>query len=248
MIVLTGDTHGGMSIRKLNNSTIRSLCQDEYPSHVIILGDFGIIWENNPDNPTERNWIKWLDEKPWITLATLGNHENYERIYNLPLVDLYGGKAYKVSEKVYILQHGHVFNIEGKKFFNFGGAVSIDKAWRTNRISWWEEENPTQADFMRGDENLKKVGYTVDYVISHTAPQEAIDVFQHTLPFGNIPKEEDSYYELKKNDPAVHMLSAYVANGLKFKKWYFGHFHIDRIFDVQDRHYHVMWDTMTRLD
>ena len=69
--------------------------------------------------------------------------------YQLPLVDLYGGKAYKVSDKVYILQHGNVYTIEGKTFFNFGGGLSIDKQWRKNRISWWEEEIPTQADFMR---------------------------------------------------------------------------------------------------
>ena len=245
MILLTGDTHGDMSIRKLNNPAVRALCDGNYPSHVIILGDFGIIWSNDPNNTNERYWLKWLDEKPWITLVTLGNHENYERIYNLPLVDLYGGKAYQASEKVFILQHGHIFNIEGKTFFNFGGAVSIDKVRRRNRLEWWEEENPTQSDFMRGDEALKAVDYQVDYVITHTAPQEAIDHFQHQLPFGNLTKEDDMYYDLKKKDPAVQMFTAYVKNGLKFKRWYFGHFHINQIFDVNDRHYHVMWDTMT---
>jgi len=244
-ILLSGDTHGDP--RRFANQKVRVFCGDEYPSHAIILGDFGLIWSTLINDPYEKHWIKWLDEKPWITLATLGNHENYERIYQLPLVDLYGGKAYKVSDKVYILQHGHVFTIEGKKFFNFGGAVSIDKARRQNRVSWWEEENPTNADFYRGDESLRKVNYNVDYVISHTAPQKAIDYFQHKLPFGNLSKEDDMYYELKKQDPAVHMLSAFLENGLAFRKWYFGHFHITDSFEVEDRQYQVMYENFTTI-
>lgn len=244
MIVFSGDTHCPIDVRKLNNHNVKSVCNGDYPSHVIVLGDFGLIWSLNPNNEEEAYWTKWFNDKPWITLAVLGNHENYERIYQLPLVDLYGGKAYKVSDKIYILQHGHVFAIEGKTFFNFGGAVSIDKARRQNRISWWEEENPTQSDFMRGNENLQKVGYAIDYVISHTCPQEAINTFQHTLPFGHLDPEEDRYYELKKNDPAVRFLSEYVKSGLKFRGWYCGHFHIDRSVLVEDRAYHVLYNNL----
>lgn len=246
-ILLTGDTHGEV-IQRLANRKIQMACNGDYPSHVIVLGDFGVIWDNSQSSVARETYaIKWLTEKPWITLAVLGNHEGYERIYQLPLVDLYGGKAYKVSDKVYILQHGHVFTIEGKKFFSFGGAVSIDKARRQNRVSWWEEENPTNADFYRGDENLRKVDYNVDYVISHTAPQKAIDYFQHKLPFGNLSKEDDMYYELKKQDPAVHMLSAFLENGLAFRKWYFGHFHITDSFEVEDRQYQVMYENFTTI-
>ena len=149
-ILLSGDCHG--DFHRLANQNVRNHCRGMYPSHVIILGDFGLIW--GPEgNAQEVYWTKWLNDKPWITLAVSGNHCNYERIYQLPLVDLYGGKAYKVSDKVYILQHGNVYTIEGKTFFNFGGGLSIDKQWRKNRISWWEEEIPTQADFMRAEEN-----------------------------------------------------------------------------------------------
>ena len=39
--------------------------------------------------------------------------------------------------------------IEGKTFFAFGGAESFDRIYRQNRISWWEEEIPTKADYNR---------------------------------------------------------------------------------------------------
>ncbi len=240
-IVLAGDTHGSMDIRKLGNDKVLKACGGEYPSHVIILGDFGLVWTK--DTPEELYWLKWLEEKPWITLVTLGNHENYERIYQLPLVDLYGGKAYKLSDKIFILQHGHVFTVEGKTFFNFGGARSIDKAYRQNRITWWEEEEPTQADFFRGKENLAKVNNTVDYVITHTAPQEAIDAIRHNLPFS-----DSSYFDLKSKDSTVTMLNEYLQLGLTFKAWLFGHFHIDESFIKNNRAYSVAYDTLKVIE
>lgn len=243
-ILISGDTHGDFS--RFANQKVRNACRGMYPSHIIILGDFGLIWDMNPQNPTEAYNIKWFNEKPWITLATLGNHENYERIYQLPLVDLYGGKAYKVSDKIYILQHGHVFTIEGKTFFNFGGGLSIDKANRRNRISWWEEEIPVQADFYRAEESLKAVGSRVDYVITHTAPQEAINVFKHKLPFGHSSSEDDEYFNLKYADPTVKMLSALLKQ-IRFEKWFFGHFHLEIPFEAEGRQYELMYENLKLL-
>lgn len=43
MIYLTGDTHGGYDIKKLLNYEFN---KEDY---LIILGDFGFIWESRPD-------------------------------------------------------------------------------------------------------------------------------------------------------------------------------------------------------
>ena len=239
-IVITGDTHG--SFERFANQKIRNLCGGEYPSHAIILGDFGLIWSTNPDDPQEKYNIKWLNEKAWMTLAVLGNHCNYERIYQLPLVDLYGGKAYKVSPKIYILQHGHVFTIEGKTFFNFGGGLSIDKAHRRNRISWWEEEIPTTGDFYRGMEALAGVNHKVDYVISHTAPQEAINVIKPLLPSSH-DWEGNSYFDLKSEDPTVKQLNE-LREQVSCKKWWFGHFHVRSEFEAGNHQYEVMFENV----
>jgi len=244
MICISGDIHGHLSARRLNNDNVRLACGGDFPSHVIILGDFGLVWAavGSADDKTDKYWRDWLDEKPWITLSTIGNHENYERIYQLPLVDLYGGKAYKVSDRIYFLQHGHVFTIEGKTFFNFGGALSIDKEQRVNRISWWEEEIPTRADWARGNESLEKVKNTVDYVITHTAPKEAIKVIKHRLPF-----YETDYFDLKMVDPTVPMLDAFIEQGLTFKTHFFGHFHLEKDFNVGGRNYSAMYESLKTI-
>ena len=218
-IIVTGDCHG--DFHNLSTPNIKKLCGDLFPPSVaIILGDAAFIFETYSLNPTENYWIDWLNEKPWITVATLGNHEGYERIYKLPLVDFFGGKAYQVSKNVFYLKHGEVYNIEGNTFFNFGGADSIDKAYRKNRITWWAEEIPTQADFYNGMENLKKVNFTVDYVISHTCPTKAFELLMFARG------KEQPFLRLKEKDPTMTMLDEF-EKVTTYKKWLFGHFHFD---------------------
>jgi hypothetical protein len=63
MIFITGDTHGSIDIDKLNSKNFPSgkfLTKNDY---VIILGDFGFIWKNEPDK-TEKYWMNWFKNKP----------------------------------------------------------------------------------------------------------------------------------------------------------------------------------------
>lgn len=219
-LVITGDTHG--DLRRLTSPKMKEITATGYPDFVGIMGDVGIVWEGNPNNPTEDYWIKWLNEKPWITFGVKGNHENHERINLLPLVDFCGGKAYQVSEKVFFLQTGEHYVIDGKKVFAFGGAMSIDKAYRKNRISWWEEEIPSTGEFYRAMEAIEKLS-TVDYVFSHTAPTEIVRMMRSK---GYLPDIQDPQMKDKMDDPTCKMLDE-VQSRLTFRHWYFGHFHID---------------------
>lgn len=212
-IITTGDTHGKFHL--LNNRTMKTINRGDFPDIVAIMGDAGYIFL---DDPEERYWHKWLNEKPWITCATIGNHENYNRIYKLPLVDFYGGKAYKVSDKVYYLKHGEIYIFGDVTVLNFGGADSIDKAYRTPYKTWWPEEIPTQEDYRNAIKNLSKVSNKVDYVWSHTAPTKFIQILTSAdlLPFGGI----------KLQDPTVSFLDA-IESQITYKRWLFGHFHVD---------------------
>ena len=188
-------------MRRFNNDNMKRKGDGEYPSHVLIAGDFGLVYSTNPADRLEHELIDWLDLKPWETIALLGNHENYERAYALPLMEHLGALMYRVSEKVWLMQHGNVYTIEGKTFFAFGGATSIDKASRQDRLSWWEEEIPTRADFDRGVRSLEAVGGKVDYVITHTAPREAIDtVIGKPTILGAADREQE---EARFDDPTV---------------------------------------------
>ena len=85
-----------------------------------------------------------LRELPVTTLFVDGNHENFEQL-NSYGVDIWnGGKVHFVESKIIHLMRGQVFDIDGTRFFTFGGAHSIDKNLRAEGITWFPEEIPTR--------------------------------------------------------------------------------------------------------
>lgn len=243
MILLTGDTHG--DVKRLSNSNLRKKGIDPADiSHTIILGDFGVIWTGVP-SAHEKYWLKWLDEKPYETLVVKGNHEHHERLDSLPQEERYGSPVFRVSDKVFILQHGHKYVIEDKSFFVFGGADSIDKEHRTNRVTWWQEEIPTMADFHRGLATCDANDFTFDYVLTHTAPTTAVATLKRISPSTFF--EGSDYYELKGGDPTTKMLEAF-AEKMRCTHWYFGHFHSNITFISNDIDYTLLYEGFRTID
>ena len=207
MILVTGDIHGCTDIGKLSakaNPVQKLMTKEDF---LIIAGDFGLVWNNDAEDLW---WRKWLDMKPYTTLFIDGNHENFEMLNALPIVEIFGAKAHKVSPNVFHILRGEIMTIEGKTFLAIGGATSIDKYLRRNRISWWEEENITKEDLENAYKNLERYNYEVDYVITHCAPTSTLP---RMFPF-EADDDTDKLDELKART--------------NFKKWYFGHYHKDK--------------------
>jgi len=248
-IIVTGDTHGTDTIRKLANQKVWLACDGGYPNYIIIAGDFGFIWSTDPGDREEQYWLSWLEKKPWETIVVPGNHENHDRILALPQEKHCGDAMFRVNSKVWIARHGCIYTIEGKRIFTFGGARSIDKADRREGRSWWSGEIPTQEDFDRARMTLTANRGAVDIVVSHTAPTEAIEgLFPHGMPrMANIPVD----LNLKFEDPVVRYLDElkeHIDLG-SLKGWYFGHFHLDR--EVSGARtgisYHAVYSKLTTI-
>jgi hypothetical protein len=212
MIYLTGDPHGSHTINKLASSRFpegKTLTKSDY---VVILGDFGLLWKDEPDN-NERYWMEWLTEKPWTTIVVPGNHENWKRIYDLKCVNKFGAPIRKYNESIYIMKRGEIYNLDNKTIFNMGGAMSIDRNVRILDKSWWEEEIPTLEEFEHGLENLDRYNWKVDYIFGHTTSNAAIDhMFK---PRWKINDAVSTYWdEIVKN--------------ATFRMFYFGHWHKDQ--------------------
>ena len=209
MFYLTGDCHRTLNmdkIRPYNFPEGQNLTKDDY---VIILGDFGFIWDNDTD---ELYWRNWFNEQPFTVLFIDGNHENFNLLRKFPASQWKGGKVRFIRDNLIYLERGQVFEIDGFKFFTFGGATSIDKHRRVQNVSWWKQEVPSKREYNMGLENLRKHNFTVDYVLTHTCPTEISTL----LGFNNK----------KILDPAQVMLDRF-QGVLIFKKWFFGHFHMD---------------------
>lgn len=213
MIYVTGDIHGELDIRKLSDIHFpqqKDMTKDDY---LIICGDFGLVWNGSR---RERWWRQWLADKPFTTLFVDGNHENFPMLRKLPLVDMFGGKVRKVNDSIYHLERGQVLTIDGKKFFCMGGASSHDKEYRVEGISWWPEELPSNDEMNAAIDALEANNWQVDYVVSHCAPR-------------SIQLLMADWYE---NDALTGFFER-VLMDLKFKRWFFGHYHVDRQINEQ---------------
>lgn len=234
MVYVTGDVHAEFNKFSTKNfPQQKGMSRDDY---IIVCGDFG-LWH---DCPEERYNLDWLAKKSFTLCFVDGNHENFDRLYGneFKIVDFHGGKAHKIRENVFHLMRGYVFDFCGKKFFAFGGASSHDiedgilnfadyptkralvndynkrtkqgQMLRINHLSWWEKELPTSYEMQRGRNNLKKVNYKVDYVISHCLPQSIVIAL---------------YGGKTDSDILTKYFEKLLDNGLEFKSWYCGHYH-----------------------
>ncbi len=213
MIYVTGDTHANIDIGKLSTKKFpqqKTLTKKDY---VIVCGDFGLVWDASD---REMKWQKWLGNKRFTTLWVDGNHENYDALKLIPVTKKFGGLVQKIAPSIYHLCRGCVFDIDGSKFFVMGGASSHDKEYRTEGISWWPEELPSMEEMERGIAALDACNWQVDYVLTHCAPR-------------SIQTAIASWYE---NDSLTSYLER-VRTDLQFKRWYFGHYHIDRQINEQ---------------
>jgi predicted phosphodiesterase len=234
-IYITGDTHGDpvarLSTKKFPEG--KDLTKDDF---VIIAGDFGAIWMNEPDK-RENYIMKWLQDKPWTTLFIDGNHENFERLLALPVEEKFGGNVGMVRSGIYHLKRGELYLIGGKKFFCFGGAYSWDRYHRTLGLSLWEEEVPNHKEMDYGIEQLESVDYKVDYVITHTLPQTYInrlteyvrlqckDMKKNEIPLHFKMFLEKDSHNFSTKDPTPKYLD-HLAEKLSYTQWYCGHLHI----------------------
>lgn len=222
MLYITGDTHGSFD-RILKWTETTNLNKDK--DFLFILGDFGYIWDNKRTS-FEKDNLDFISCLPFITLFIDGNHENHERLNSMRVVNFSGGKAHKVYDSIYHLMRGQVYEIAGKRIFTFGGASSIDKHLRTEGISWWKKEEFNYREANTAYENLNKIDWEVDYVLTHSAPFSI----------------RDKLFESNKPSSTERMLEAMLRN-IKFKRWYFGHYHIDKKMD----NFTAMYENIERM-
>ena len=226
MIYVTGDVHGSLDIGKLNTKRFpqqKSLTKSDY---VIACGDFGLVWDNRK---SDLYWREWLSEKPFTTLWVDGNHENFDLLYQFPVTEKIGGKVREIAPAIFHLERGQELTFDGKTCYVMGRAESRDKAFRKEHISWWKEEMPTIEEMWRGIDALNAYDWSVDYVISHCAPR-SVQI--------KINKQ------LFDNDPLVSFLEA-VRLDLDFKKWFFGHYHVDK--QIGDRFW-AIYNNIVAID
>lgn len=207
MIYVTGDTHGNFRDPRMNK--IQKLPKQD---KVIILGDFGFNW----DRTTRAKYAEFNHECTILFLG--GNHENYDYLDGLPTLRKYGARVRDFGNNTFMLENGRMYNIEGQKFFIYGGALSVDKEHRILGIDWWPQEIPKYLEFSRAEKTLKRNNYKFDYFLAHTAGTDVTDNMK-------------SMFVTKIYDPVSSHLQAFEDDIIKnkggYNHFYFGHWHQD---------------------
>lgn len=219
---ITGDTHSTRDFGKLFPTFWPKGVTLNKEDILIIAGDWGAYFgPRQADAIYDKKLRDWYESRPWTTVVVLGNHEDYYQISTLPKIDKFGGRVWKVSESVFILQRGMLYTINGKTIWTMGGGLSIDQDRRTYGIDWWIEEQPNHMELERGMDALESVGGKVDYVITHVAPQSALKGI-----LGWTAKGHPKYY-----DPLSKYLDDILYDHIRDYKWWFcGHYHEDRAY------------------
>ena len=193
-----------------------------------------------------------MDAKPFTTLFVTGNHENYDLLAAYPVREWHGGRVQFIRPSVIHLMRGQIYELEGKRFFTMGGASSHDIAdgilepddpqfkrkcrnldarsamYRVNHQSWWKEELPNETEYQTARTNLKKCGWIADYIVTHCCPTS----IQDELGAG--------FYQADALTDFLEELS----QQCQFEKWFFGHYHDDRV--VRQK-YVLLYKGITRL-
>lgn len=210
---ITGDTHGDFS-------RIEKFCRENDTMKedvMIILGDAGInYWLNNTDRQL-KNDLTDLD----ITLFCVhGNHEarpweaaDYDEVmWN-------NGLVYREEQYPNILfaKDGEIYDFHGKKVMAIGGVYSVDKYYRLNhKMPWFDTEQPDEWIKSYVEQQLEKVGWFIDIILSHTVPIEV----EPTWVF--IPGVNQEVV-----DKSTEKWLQEIYDNLEFSEWYAGHYHVE---------------------
>ncbi len=211
----------------------RQMTKDDY---VIILGDFGGIWEYKGENKKEKNWLDWFEERSYTLLFLDGNHENFDRLNAYPEKSWHGGRVHEIRPSVLHLMRGQVYEIGTKKVFTFGGAASHDISagildpadplyrtkrqrlnrqrvfYRVLRQSWWPEELASEEEMAEGLKNLAAHENRVDLILSHCCASSTQAVIGRGF---YKPDAETDYLEQ-------------IKQSISYDYWLFGHYHDNR--------------------
>lgn len=167
---------------------------------------------------------EFIKNLPITIFAIQGNHEQRPATIDCYKEKLWhGGIVYYEEEYPSILfaKDGEIFDLNGKQAIVMGGAYSIDKEMRIMLgLPWWEDEQPSEEIKSYVEQQLEKLDWRIDVVLSHTIPlkYEPIEVFMSGIDQSRVDKSTEEWLDE-------------IENKLYYKKWYCGHYHTKKKVD-----------------
>ena len=222
MLYFTGDTHSTIDWKKIYR--FNELEIGKPGDTLFIVGDFGGCWNNGPE---DMRVLDFYSQLPFDVCFVDGNHENFNIIYNYPIVQYHGGRAHRLRPNLYHLIRGEVFEFEGKKILAMGGAASTDKDLRVENESWWAEEIPSKEQREHCLEKLEKNHYEVDIILTHEMPSGLAQGMEENMYVRYGITRKSIKIRLLNPHEYSNWLEDNIHKTTDYKLWLFGHYHFD---------------------
>lgn len=231
-IFVTGDKHGDYVELEANLKRYKTTKEDV----VIILGDHGSLYYEDGGSDRKK---KWLNSLPTTIVCIRGNHDHRPDCpaYDHQLIDIdlptHAGQFYvdKTYPHVLYTKEFGWYRFGSKQVFVIGGAFSVDKYRRIDK-----QKVGLQSFLWFSDEQLYPRERALALTQLMFAADEECCIMSHTCPFKYIPfdalmsgvnqAQVDNSTELWLND-----IEDALEDKGKYKKWYCGHYHINRRID-----------------
>lgn len=234
-IFIRGDTHGDFDFL---DDFCEKACTTTHDL-LIILGDAGINYYP-PNHKQHMALTAKLRNMPITLLCIRGNHE--DRPEDRPEYhseDVGIGDSIYVSHwmpNVWFTKSIGEYTLNEMKCLVAGGAYSVDK-WRriSNGDKWVANEQLT---------------YEEKHKLLLIAEKETWDhVFTHTCPIDWMPRDLflPDINQAKVDNTMENLFQAMIECDIKFKHWWFGHYHGHRMDVCGDRKVHMLYETIVEL-
>lgn len=206
MILITGDVHG--DIGRFSDKRLRELKKGDT---LIVCGDLGLIW-NGSDR--EKRLLKKLGRRKYNILFVEGAHENFDELEKYDTEEWQGGMTHLISGNLRHLIRGHVFDIDGKKVFAFGGGSG---EYNGGKAPCSDEtavryELPDERELSEADGRLAAYGNTVDYIVSYEPPVTIAEFLNEKV---SATDTVGVYFDRKRGE-------------VKYGMWFFGKHHLNK--------------------
>lgn len=203
MILFSGDTHSfTYKFGNKCNPYTNNLTKDDF---IVILGDCGFVWNGSKQDMRS---LEFLNGKNCNIICICGNHENYDLIEQMPIINKFGGKVRQcvlngeTFENIFYIDFPTIIDIDEKHCLVLPKADSHDADvilnrddpdfkqqyfhccrneifFRIKHLSWWEQE---KGDIFEESEFvMAHDNEYFDYILSHDCPELFNDIINSKI-------------------------------------------------------------------